>query len=52
MIPTFEKKQPPMQPCTLIIIYYNLKLLKNPNSFTTHDCVNMAHICTTQGDCP
>jgi len=30
-----KKKQPPMLPCTLIIPYYNKKLVKTPNNLTT-----------------
>jgi hypothetical protein len=30
-----KKKKPLAQPCTLIIPYFNMKLLKTPNSFTT-----------------
>jgi len=32
----FEKENnPPTQPCAFIIPYFNMKLLKTPNNFTT-----------------
>jgi hypothetical protein len=30
-----KKKQPPMQLCAIVILYYNMKLLKTPNILTT-----------------
>jgi hypothetical protein len=51
-ISNFEKKKSPMQPCTLIIPYSNMKLLKpQPNTLmqflkietTVHGYVGMAH---------
>jgi hypothetical protein len=31
----FGKENPPMQPCTFVISYSNMKLLKTPNNLTT-----------------
>jgi len=30
-----KRKQPPTQPCTFIIPYFNMKLLRTPNNLTT-----------------
>jgi len=32
-----KRKQPPTQPCTFIIPYFNTMLLKTPKNFTTFE---------------